>query len=351
MRDQLPTQPPGTRPVRADVTPVSGRVESEKTTPAIIQLPFGANLEPALRQACGDRLSPVSWFRTDWQRGGALTGYATYNTDDKTNQQVVVKLPVGPWERQWLLRLGGSSPAGSGREEATAVGPRVFNSGESLGGYDIVWVVMERVPYGPLSTSWEGKPFDLLTQAAGRFYKAAGRYPVNRPARSKDWEQVFDHSRKSVHRHSLHHEQRWNQALKKAHRRLKKWQARWQDRPTDQWCHGDLHLANAMTRQPPPGKTAVLLDYALTHAGCWVEDGVYLEHLYWAKQDAGRGRGLCKQLARQRREMGLTVSRDWAHLAAAIRGLTAMSTPAKLRHDGDPLHVQAALEVLETAVA
>ena len=36
---------------------------------------FGAQLEPVLHQACGGRLSPVRWFRTDWQHGGALTGY------------------------------------------------------------------------------------------------------------------------------------------------------------------------------------------------------------------------------------------------------------------------------------
>src|SRR5690606_39370794 len=31
---------------------------------------FGSALEPVLRQACGDRLSAINWFRTDWQRGG-----------------------------------------------------------------------------------------------------------------------------------------------------------------------------------------------------------------------------------------------------------------------------------------
>ncbi|MFP3422344.1 hypothetical protein R0K19_23525, partial [Bacillus sp. SIMBA_161] len=40
--------------------------------------PLGATLEPIVRAACGGRLSPVTWFRTDWQRGGAATGYATF---------------------------------------------------------------------------------------------------------------------------------------------------------------------------------------------------------------------------------------------------------------------------------
>ena len=40
-------------------------------------------LEPRAPQStCGGRSSPsISWFRTDWQRGGALTGYATWSGD------------------------------------------------------------------------------------------------------------------------------------------------------------------------------------------------------------------------------------------------------------------------------
>ena len=69
------------------------------------QEPFGANLEPALLEATDHRLSAIRWFRTDWQRGGALTGYAKYREEDGRDQAVVVKLPVPPGERQWLVRL------------------------------------------------------------------------------------------------------------------------------------------------------------------------------------------------------------------------------------------------------
>lgn len=108
------------------------------------ELPFGASLEPFLRDACENRLSTVNWFRTDWQRGGALTGYATYRDDAGKDQNVVVKLPVGPTERRWLARLGRTS---------NGVVPRVWATGQSLGEYDMAWVVMEQLPHGPLGST------------------------------------------------------------------------------------------------------------------------------------------------------------------------------------------------------
>jgi len=101
---------------------------------------FGANLEPVLRQACQGLLSSVSWFRTDWQRGGAQTGYATYRDGDGVDHAVVVKLPIGPVEYRWLTRLG----------DYPDVSPRVWAHGQSLGGYDMAWVAMERLEHGPL---------------------------------------------------------------------------------------------------------------------------------------------------------------------------------------------------------
>jgi len=337
----LPEEPSGSVSPGSNTSPDSGtepaqdHLEGQPPTPP--DSPFGAALEPILRQVCHGHLSEVHWFRTDWQRGGALTGYAIYCDDHGQDHEVVVKLPVGPGERQWLVRLG---------EEPNIV-PRVFADGKALGGYDMAWVVMERLPYGPLGLAWEGKEFDLLVEATGRFYAAAKNVPINQPPVQKDWEEIFQLARKSVRRHNLAHPQRWNKALKNAHRKLKQWVRVWDDRPVDQWCHGDLHLGNAMARVPPPGGPALLLDFALTHPGHWVEDAVYFEHLYWARRDRLQDRKLCKQIAHQRKKMGLKLSKNWSRLASVSRALLAMGTPAVLRCDGDPRHVQAALEVLE----
>ena len=138
--------------------------------------------------------------------------------------------------------------------------------------------------------------------------------------------------------------------MKKAHRKYKEWVAIWDDRPMQHWCHGDLHLANAMTRSEPPGGPAVLFDLAKVCVSHWVQDGVYLEHLYWGRNNDLHGHKLCKELAHHRKQLGLHVEDDWARLADAKRALLAMSVPAMLNVDGNARYVQGALEVLEHAV-
>ncbi len=302
--------------------------------------PFGAALEPVLRQACDGRLSEVNWFRTDWQRGGAATGYAVYVDDAGESREVVVKLPVQPRERLWLERL----------QLVENVVPRLYAHGDQLNGYDIAWVVMQRVPYGPLGPAWGGAAFDLTIEAATRFYDAAAAYPVDREPIQKDWDNILATAREKVRRHSVANAQRWNKALKQAQQKLRQWLAIWRDRAIDQWCHGDLHLGNAMSLSPPPDGPAVLLDLAEVHPGNWIEDAVYFEHLYWARRDLLDGRRICKAIAHGRRERGLPVASDWARFADVRRALLAMSTPARLTTDGDPMHVAAALEVLEMHV-
>ncbi|MEX0777088.1 MAG: phosphotransferase [Phycisphaeraceae bacterium] len=302
--------------------------------------PFGAALEPVLAGACDGRLSAITWFRTTWQRGGAATGYATFRDDHGIDQPVVVKLPVPPIERFWLLHLTRYSD----------IVPRVYAQGETLNGYDLAWVVMERLPHGPLGSAWNGAEFDLLTQAAARFHAAAAEVPITgqAPHPERDWKAILDTARRNITRdHDVRNEQRWKNALKTAHKKLRDWMKIWNDRPRDQWCHGDLHLGNAMTRVPAPDGPALLLDFAQVHAGFWVEDAVYFEHLYWARRQKLRGRRLCSMIAHERKALGLHAEPDWPRLASVKRALLAMSTPAMLQADGDPHHVDAALEVLE----
>lgn len=324
------------------VTPPEGQdhVTEPSRAPDRLDFSFGAAAAPLLQAVCGDRLSDLHWFRTDWQRGGALTGYAVWREDAGEPRPVVVKLPVPPVELKWLRRL----------QDAGDVAPKLYAGGQELGGYDIAWVVMERLPHGPLGEQWGGGEFDLLVQAAGRFYKATAAYPLEGRPRDIDWEKALDTARRHVRDHSVEHEQRWSHALKQTHKKLRQWLEVWYDRPIADWCHGDLHLANAMTRRPAPHGPAVLFDFAESRPGSWVEDAVYLEHLFWARRDRLHGRKLCKQIAHERKRLGLHNDADWPRLAEIKRALLAMSTPAVLRHDGNPRHVAAALEVLETYV-
>ncbi len=301
---------------------------------------FGATLEPVLQKACAGRLSAVSWFRTDWQRGGALTGNATYLDEQGVTHEVVVKLPVPPCERQWLAAL----------QDVPNVVPRVHAHGEALNGYDLAWVVMERLPHGPLGATWEGREFDLLVEAAVRFYAAADRFPhLDGKPQQQDWHERFEQARQAVRHKSVPDAQRWNKTLKKAHRKLKKWVRLWEDRPIDGWCHGDLHLANALSRTAAPAGPALLIDFARTRIGHWLEDAIYSSTSTRARRDRLQGRKLCRQIAHERKRLGLTVDKDWAQRAEAKRALLAMATPTMLRYDGDPHHLAAALDVLEHA--
>ncbi|MEX0745224.1 MAG: aminoglycoside phosphotransferase family protein [Phycisphaeraceae bacterium] len=301
---------------------------------------LGTSLEPVLRQVCGGRLSEINWFRTDWQRGGAVTGYAAFRDEQNRLRDVVVKLPVPPSERHWLVML----------QPFRHIVPTVYAHGEALGGYDFAWVVMERLSHGPLGAAWEGREFDLLAEAVGRFYAAARDVPAVGEPMSRDWEKLCHLAREAVRDNNLPHAQRWRGTLKKTQRKLKHWLKVWNARPIDGWCHGDLHLGNAMSRDPAPQGPALLFDFAQTRVGHWVEDAIYFEHLYWARKDRLAGRKLCKQIADERKRHHLPVDSRWPQLAQIKRSLLAMSAPAQLRHDGDRHHLLAALEVLEAAV-
>lgn len=301
---------------------------------------FAQQAEPLVALACGGRISLITWFRTPWQRGGSLTGYTTFRDDKGIEHQAVVKLPVAPCERLWLTRL----------QAFENVAPRLFAAGDALGGYDLAWVVMERLPYGPLDKAWAGAAIDFLIDTAGRFFAAVDTFDVDTAPPQKDWDAVFRLAQRNIKAHSLAHEHRWRQALKNAQRKIDSWLHVWRARDVCQWCHGDLHLSNAMTRREPPHGPAVLLDMARIHAGHWVEDAVYFEHLYWSAPGRLAGRKVCSQLAKARRAHGLSDDDDWPRLAQIRRALLAVSTPAMLEHEGPPRHVEAALEVLEREV-
>ncbi len=304
-------------------------------------IPSGHELEHEIYEACGGRLIDFHWFRTDWQRGGAFTAKGMYHVDDLKTVNVVIKFPIPSVERLWLTRLS---------EAGNNIVPKIHAHGDRLGNYPIEWIVMEHLPYGPLSSKWNGAEFDLLVEAYGRMADAMNAFPVDQQPHRKDWEEIWQKSRQNVHAHAIPNEQRWNKALKQANRKLKDWLATLDDQPMDHWVHGDLHLGNALSRVAPPGGPAQLIDFACVRAGHWLDDAVYLEHLYWARRDMLKGRKLCSMIAKQRKKHGLRVCAQWPQWAQIHRALLAMSTPAMLEHDGSPAHVEAALQILEANV-
>jgi len=314
---------------------------------------LGSSLGPALLETCGGRLSQIEWFRSTWQHGGAATGYAHWRDDDGRQTDVIVKLPVGPVEHRWTTRLSGHPGSSNGHAFTT---PRVLASGNSLGGYDLSWLVLERLDGHTLSHGWCKESLeDLLHAAAHMQARAIALVPVGRPPESPDWERAIAHAREIVKESTLPEAQHWNDAVKRVQKILPKLAARWAARPIDSWCHGDLHPGNAMRRRMdgnghshngdrPP---CVLIDLALVHAGNWIEDAVYLERQFWSHPDQLFGIHPVSAIAKHRRDMGLPTDGDYGALASVRRVLMAACAPVNLAHEGQPRYLHAALETLD----
>ena len=94
----------------------------------------------------------------------------------------------------------------------------------------------------------------------------------------------------------------------------------------------------------------VLIDLALTDAGHWVEDAVYLEHLFWGHEDKLFGMKPVKQMRKLRKDRGLRVGEEDSTIADVKRLLVAATTPSFLSVGGDGCHAQGALAICEDLV-
>lgn len=301
---------------------------------------LGSLLAPALLDACAGRLSDLHWFRADWQQGGAATAFATAHGFDGGPRPVVVKFPIGWREYRALVQL----------QDACPVLPRIVFHGTELGGSDIAWVVMERLPGHTLGDGVCKESITDLMAAAAHFYTAARRWPISAPPEQADWDRLLGRARDAVRDNSLEHEQRWLNAIKRIHKGLPAILREWDARPCSTWCHGDLHPGNAMRRPAaspwgPPG--VVLLDFAEVHTGHWVEDAVYLERLFWARPDEFKGIKPVSLLAKAVRDSGVDIPEDVQRLASIRRALISACVPAYLHREGHPRYLHAALDVLE----
>ena len=303
---------------------------------------LGPHLEPALIEACGGRLSEIHWFRTSWQRGGAATAYAKAEMgDDGAARDVVVKLPIGP--REYL--------AATAMSEQGLPGPGLAFHGLELGGWDLAWLVMERVPGDPLAAELSKGVFQELADVGAAFYKRTGElWEVRAPRTEWDWEMLLTKARESAQMNPIPDGAKWANLVKETQRSLGRLLEAWHARPINSWCHGDLHPGNLMRRPEgsvwgPPG--AILLDYAECHCGHWVEDAVYVERVYWGKPELLHGVKPVSLIARARRRVGLETSDDYALYANVRRVLMAAIAPAFLHREGHPKYLGAALEMLE----
>ncbi|TVQ61075.1 MAG: aminoglycoside phosphotransferase family protein [Phycisphaerales bacterium] len=318
---------------------------------------LGSSLEPTLRETSGGRLGPIEWFKAAWQRGGASTGFSTWDRGAGSGSgeavPVLVKVPIGPVEHRWTVLLGSVEGKDYEGEAARSLPtPRVLAAGEQLGGYDLAWVVVERFAGKPLSREMsKADVLDLLETVARFHARASEAIKVTGHPAARDWSGLIERARDVAGAGTLADGTRWAGALKKAQKVVPQLHAQWEARSIDCWCHGDVHPGNAMRREAPGGAgdgCCVLIDLAETHPGHWVEDAVYLERQYWGRSELLHGVKPVSALARARKKLGLPCAEGYAELANIRRFLMACCVPAFLERDGaDAVYTAAALDAVE----
>ncbi len=303
---------------------------------------LAAGLVDVLIQACDRRLTDIAWFKADWQRGGAATATAVYR-DDSGDLPVVVKFPVVQRELFWTRRLQTDDP--------DQVVPRLYASGETIGGYDLAWIVIERFPEGPLGMHWADDHVKRLASAAARFQAAAASFEADQPARREDWAAQVAEARCNLDINDIADKKRWGKSLRKLESGLDELVQQWRQRDISGWIHGDLHFANAMCRAAGSDAPVCLIDLAEVRSGHWIEDAVYLERQLWARPERLHGVKPVKALAEARKKLGLPVDPGDTRLAMIRRALLAGTALKYLRSEGHPDHLAACLSRLEAALA
>lgn len=315
---------------------------------------FGKQFGSLLSEATDGRVSELRWFKTDWQRGGAATAYATVDAGLDRERECVVKFPVGPKEYRLLVGLSGDhGPT-----------PMIAFHGTELGSFDLAWVVMERLPGEPLRVC-ENPPtkrtFGDVAEVASRFYAGVdAALGVKVRPTAWDWAKLVTESRDACKSNPIENAQHWNKVLHDVAKHLDDLVRVWELREINTWVHGDLHLHNVMRRPVDSpwhvnrgvddvgdAGECVLIDFGELRAGHWIEDAVYMERVYWANPEVSRGVKFVPLFARARKAQGLDTSDDYARLAHVRRVLIASCAPAWMAREGHPAYLEAALAMIE----
>lgn len=314
---------------------------------------LGVSLGPALHDARPDRLGDIEWFQSPWQRSGAATGFTSWRLPDGQVIEAIVKVPVSYSEYFWSTQLGEVDHMWWESPSCLHLPvPRVLASGTELAGYDVAWLVLERVSGKPISSEMNAESLERLFEAAAKFHAMAGEIKSPSSGRREselDWPRLLERAEEACRDNPIPEAEGWVEMIGRVRGLLPALLERWGARPIDTWCHGDLHPGNVMTRcsrSCPDDRCGVLIDLAMVRPGHWVEDALYIERLYWGREETLAGVDPLECLARQRRVLGLPVGDEDRVLADVRRVLMGATSPAFLRQENDPVYLSAALERL-----
>lgn len=226
-------------------------------------------------------------------------------------------------------------------------------AGFELGGYDLAWIVIEKLQGPPLASDPNPTAVWEIFETAAEFHGAAIGIRSVRPEQAPpepDWCAQIDEALRAVADNDLEPLDRWRAALERAREHAPALAREWAGREINTWCHRDLHGRNAMRRKAhgTASGRCVLIDLARVAPGHWIEDALYLERLCWGHEHLLCGVEPVTALARARAFNGLAVSGEETRLADLRRVLMAASSPAFLRTEGDPAYLARALEILES---
>jgi hypothetical protein len=299
----------------------------------------------ALLRLHDGRLRDLRWFRTEWQRSGAATGRAIWIDDDGRGRDVVVKVPVNLREYRWLRRVADRPLGGPDRDEhLDHPTVRLVRSGDAIDPYDVAWVLLEKLPHGPLGSTWHPSHLARITAAAAKFHALAAATPLDGAPIEEPWEDLVKSAREKIRDPAFPERSRWSSALKDVSKKLDGIVERWRLRRPLAWIHGDLHPANAMSRVAVDEGPVALIDFAEVRVGSWVEDAIYLERLHWPRPERLEPKPL-RLLADARKALGLE-NGDYPAVAAWRRFLLAATAPA-FRSEASPVFLAACLARLE----
>src|SRR6185436_14583537 len=102
---------------------------------------------------------------------------------------VIVKFPVGPCELRWTTALGTRPLDTWNHHDCLALAtPRVVASGHELGGYDLAWLITERLQGPSISSNLSAQAVTDLLSACADFQGAAARAaPVEKAPEPPHW--------------------------------------------------------------------------------------------------------------------------------------------------------------------
>jgi len=219
----------------------------------------------------------------------------------KTGLVVIIKVGTSSRENSWTKKL---------HKVMSDLVPKVYASGAKLGNIKVHWMAMEAIPFG-LGDSWKGKEFDLLLDAGIRFYQASTK--INDPTllettqeTVKKWLQrslikrppgPIDNLLAKVYDH-------WGLIDEKCGREV---------------AFDDFHLANVMTKEPPPNSRSAILIDIHPRWQPWILDPAYLQVLNSNDPNRPGHKNLISRMARKRKDADLrSLESDELEMASKI---------------------------------